>query len=441
MKCDIISRCVEMTNYRFILNIFILSFAAISLPREGYSQLPSPPPIPTDKPQEVETWDEWTYAKSKIDKANVKKVPQPKDRSEQIRSDSPDVHNEDPFETEIKKPAIIIHQQSTPTSQPASPSGDKRIIIKKDKLETDGKDQIPIQKKKIIIEIKKIEDIELELSPKEKILQTPNFSPKSVKEGSLPIRNKTYELTPMSIEELPENPYSIDKLDRDKNSSNSNSTIKSGPWSFGLNGTKGSPVPDIEPSQLGFASIRSPLSSLKQRVIYELSGGYGPNDTRMFFSSIGLRLDGHVIGVAYERSQWLDIKTNTGKFTESILGDYCASMTIDSSWLSIQPCLRYGAGSGYWLERNALNQVVENEKKRNVFKTYGRFIALVPVANYKLAIEGSIGYSEDVFLYGPFSQLWIKTPLLGLSVGFESYSNQRNVVSLGIATSFIDIGK
>ena len=199
------------------------------------------------------------------------------------------------------------------------------------------------------------------------------------------------------------------------------------------------PIDDMQPGEMGLSSYRSPNSHFKKRVIFDSVAGMGLNATQSSESSLSLRLGDHIIGVAYERAQWLDTKTNTGKFIQDLYADYCSALSFDTSWLSVQPCYSYGVGVGIFRERDALNNVLQFEKKRNVFKLYGRVVFTVPVGSQKLAVEGVTGYSEDPFLYGPYSELWLKLPLVGLSVGAQSYSAQRNSLCIGYGFGIFDV--
>lgn len=196
----------------------------------------------------------------------------------------------------------------------------------------------------------------------------------------------------------------------------------------------------VPPSDITFSSLRSPRARPKKRIIYDLYGGAGANSTRVFSTSVGLRLDDWILGAAVDRGQWLDAKTNTGKFTEGLYADLCAAVTLETSWLSLQPCYRYGVGRGTYKQRNALNEIEENTKDRAVFKFYGRFVmALDLPTGGKLMLEGVTGYSQDVFLYGAYNQVWVKTPILGLSLGVEDHAGQRQALLVGFAFGAVNV--
>lgn len=204
--------------------------------------------------------------------------------------------------------------------------------------------------------------------------------------------------------------------------------------------TSDSAAGSIPAPELSFSSLRSPEASPKNRVIFDIYGGGGDGSSRVFSTSLNLRVSDWIFGIAEERAQWLDAKTNTGKYTESTFFDVCAAVTFETSWLSIQPCYRYGKGRGRFRQRDALNEIREFERTREVFRFYGRFVLLVPLwGDERLAIEGISGYSQDVFLYGPYSQFWIKTPLLGFSIGAESFAGQRNAFLAGFSFGALNI--
>jgi hypothetical protein len=200
-----------------------------------------------------------------------------------------------------------------------------------------------------------------------------------------------------------------------------------------------SPSSLVPAGKLSFSSLRSPESSPKKRFIFDLYGGGGPNQTGIFSTSLNLRLSDWILGVSGETAQWLDRKTNVGKYTESVYLDVCAAFSLETEWLSLQPCYRGGSGTGRFRQRDATNTIREFERKREVFRFYTRFVTLIPIGGKKVAVEGVSGYSEDVFLYGPYSQVWVKTDLLGLSIGAENVAGQRSSFLLGVAYGATDI--
>lgn len=200
-----------------------------------------------------------------------------------------------------------------------------------------------------------------------------------------------------------------------------------------------SPSSLVPAGKLSFSSLRSPEASPKKRFIFDIYGGGGPNQTGIFSSSLNLRLSDWILGVSGETAQWLDKKTNVGKYTESVYLDVCAAFSLETEWLSLQPCYRGGSGQGRFRQRDATNTIREFERKREVFRFYTRFVTLIPVGGKKVAVEGVSGYSEDVFLYGPYSQVWVKTDLLGLSIGAENVAGQRSSFLLGLAYGATDV--
>ncbi len=197
----------------------------------------------------------------------------------------------------------------------------------------------------------------------------------------------------------------------------------------------------IEAINVNDIGYRHPMKEPRKLIITDTFVGVGPNYTQAFGGTIGLNIYKWVIGGGYERAQWLDVNTNTGKYVESIFADGCAAMTFDTSWFSFQPCFRYGVGYGNFKERNALNEIVSKDKNRSVSKTFGRFILLLDAGDDKIAVEGITGYSEDPFLYGAFIQATVKTPILGLMAGFETYAGQRNAFILGYSLGVLDLEK
>lgn len=186
--------------------------------------------------------------------------------------------------------------------------------------------------------------------------------------------------------------------------------------------------------------LRGKDSGNAKRFIFDAFGGFGSFQTKTFVSTLGLNLDGWIFGGGYDRASWLDPLTNTGKYVESVFFDGCAAISANTEWLSVQPCYRYGMGRGAYKARNAYNQIEERFLQRNVGKFFGRFILIIPLFDEKkLAIEGLSGYSEDPFLYGAFMQATVRTPFLGLSIGAESYSGQRNSVIVGTSFGLVDV--
>ena len=201
-----------------------------------------------------------------------------------------------------------------------------------------------------------------------------------------------------------------------------------------------SPGAAIDDDRLGFSSLRSRSTHVKYRVIADAYGGGWSQSTAVGSASVGVRIDDWIIGGAVERAQWLDTRTNVGKFTETYMADLCASMTFELSWLAIQPCYRYGVGMGVFKQRNALNEIETITRDRASFKVYGRLITLVPLGDgNRLAIEGTSGYSEDPFLYGPFVQAWVRTSLFGFSIGYENYAGQRQAGLVGYAFGMLEV--
>jgi len=196
------------------------------------------------------------------------------------------------------------------------------------------------------------------------------------------------------------------------------------------------PLDSGDLSELGMISLYLPEAKQKKLILYSASVGAGKQDDRALNLSLGVRLMDNIFSGVYNRSQWLDEKTNTGKFVSTLSLDYCPSISFGSKRFAVQPCYSGGTGEGEWKERNALNQIVVNRTQRSIYKVYLRFVTLFPIPKKgSLAIEGVMGYSEDVFLYGPYFQSWIKTPFFDLSLGLETYTGQRNLLSIGFAGS------
>ena len=213
---------------------------------------------------------------------------------------------------------------------------------------------------------------------------------------------------------------------------------------YGLPGVPLSPIDTYQPSDLGFASLRNPEAKPKNRILLETYGGGGLDSTAVWAINAAIRVSDNILGVGYERAQWLDVKTNTGKFVQDTYLDYCVAAAPAVSFFSIQPCARYGRGSGTYAERDALGAVVERTLPRAFLKFYGRFILLFsgPSGTHRVALEGVTGYSEDPFLKGAYNQLWLKLPLAYLSIGAETYAaGQRTSLLLGMTVGFIDINR
>lgn len=194
-------------------------------------------------------------------------------------------------------------------------------------------------------------------------------------------------------------------------------------------------LPFIQSAQ-GPNSLRHERSIPKNRTVTEISAGGGPNETLLLQTSMQVRIYDHLLGLAYERAQWLDVETNTGKLTESYYADYCAPFSFDGDSTSIIPCFRYGEGNGTYKERNERNEIVTKEQERRVFKLYGR--GILKLFDGKRAGEGTYleitaGYSQDPFLYGGYTQVWLKTAIPFTSVGFEVYDQQRVAISLSLS--------
>lgn len=199
------------------------------------------------------------------------------------------------------------------------------------------------------------------------------------------------------------------------------------------------PLLDLAGPDDSLLGIRSPLARRPYRLIAETTFGGGSSETEVWTSFIGLRIYDWVIGTGYDRARWLDTKTNTGKFLENIYADVCASLTMNSTFMSIQPCVRFGRGEGVFKDRDLTGQVVTHGKQGVSRKYYGRFLMILPLGKSRIAIEGTSGWSEDPFIYGAYAEVWIKTPLAGLSIGGESYKGQRNMIGLGFSYGFIEI--
>ena len=194
----------------------------------------------------------------------------------------------------------------------------------------------------------------------------------------------------------------------------------------------------IPPTNYSVSSLRMKMTDLDPaQYAVETYGGSGPNEAANYTLNVSYISSSVSLGIVYDRSQWLDVRTNTGKFTQNVYLDVCANTSLDADWFAFIPCAMVGEGQGIYKERNLADEIETHEKSGLVHKTYLRFILFIPLSfsneSQRIAIEGLVGASSDPFLYGAFMQSWIKTPFLGLMVGGELYQNQRQIISVGWA--------
>ncbi|RZM25546.1 MAG: hypothetical protein EOO88_18900 [Pedobacter sp.] len=181
--------------------------------------------------------------------------------------------------------------------------------------------------------------------------------------------------------------------------------------------------------------------ALKKRLVVNLTGGSGPNESKMGYASLGLRLGDAVYGVGYDRGQWLDIETNTGKFTESIFGHVCGGLSYDIAWFYAEPCMGLGIGKGYYTQRDPKNRIVETRVSRNYLKFNLKVLIKLEAMTSLLSgllLDVSTGYQEDAFLYGSTAEVWVRHINSGIGIGVESVGSQRQNILLGYS---IGLGK
>jgi len=171
-------------------------------------------------------------------------------------------------------------------------------------------------------------------------------------------------------------------------------------------------------------------------------GGF-MNYTMSVSSAIGYNDGGDTYAIYLEQSQWLDVKTNTGKLIKSIGLELCPDLSFGLELVQFKPCYKYVSGDGYFKERDAIGDIRANKLKRDSIRLYGRWILSVPEDfgkylrqgltrdNVYGELEGYSGFSDDPFLWGWFGGLTIRTPISGVSFSIENYMGQRIVIGAG----------
>lgn len=195
---------------------------------------------------------------------------------------------------------------------------------------------------------------------------------------------------------------------------------------------------DFEISHLGPAGVGL-LSVKPHRATYmSITAGAGPNGAKIVSAEVGLSPSavGASFSLLVEKAQWLDPYTNTGKLASSAYGLLCVGGVAFGTTVALTPCLGGGLSSGIFKDRDFQNDIQTHVVTAKGVKT----VSFKGMILYNLfgshAIDWTVGYSEDVFLWGGFAKILTSTPIPTVYIGAQTHGPQRSAMIVSSAVSW-----
>lgn len=175
----------------------------------------------------------------------------------------------------------------------------------------------------------------------------------------------------------------------------------------------------------------------RHRLSLSLALGLGANELSHFSGFGAYRFDSFLLGLRIEEARWLDTNTNTGKARVSGEIEACALVTMETTFLVVQPCAALGVSRGAFKGRDLVNELVKKEIVGSSASMMFRFVVNIEPLGFM--VDGAAGYSENPFQYGPFARLWFRPPKKGASFGIDWVNNQRLSFVLGYSLGFVEM--